>query len=75
MLVGASQGRCDAEREQATGSENVQGLPAQSLCCLLSYGHVSIFLLPPLPACKKGIAPLKRAEMRRWKSKCNLKIA
>jgi len=74
LLVGASQEGCDPERCQAPGSGDVWGLPAQPLCCLWFYDNVSVFLLPPFPVCKKGIAPLESAEMKWRKSKSNLKI-
>lgn len=74
LLVGASQGRRDPERDEGAGGGDVPGLPAQPLHCLHFYRHISIFLLPPFPVCKKGI-PLWGDEMRWRKSKRNLKVA
>lgn len=47
----------------------------QPLHCLHPFGHLSVFLLHPFPACKRGFAPLGSAEVRWQGSKQSLKVA
>lgn len=44
---------------QETDPRTYKWLLFQPLRCLHPFGHLSVFLLHPFPACKKGFAPLR----------------